>query len=238
MNVHNIFYIAPEAIRGSTAIIQGPEFNHIKKVLRKEIGQPIFLTDGQGHRYTAEICGTEKSLMKARVLQTEQMPKRCRVDITVGFAMVKGLRNDVIIEKGTELGVSRFLVFLSRYSVIKHVSEQRIIRFKKIAVSAMVQSQQYYLPEVIYMPSMKDLFPAGSGYDSMLVADPGGDADVPKDAQKILLLIGPEGGFTESERDLLVEQGARLWSLGPTRLRSETAALVAITKILTAYGQI
>jgi 16S rRNA (uracil1498-N3)-methyltransferase len=85
---------------------------------------------------------------------------------------------------------------------------------------------------------MKDLFPAGSGYDNMLVADPGGDADVPKDAQKILLLIGPEGGFTESEKDLLVEQGARLLSLGPTRLRSETAALVAITKILTAYGQI
>jgi 16S rRNA (uracil1498-N3)-methyltransferase len=238
MNVHNIFYIAPDAIKASSVTIQGSEFKHIKKVLRKEIGQTIYLSDGLGHRYKAEICGIEKSLMKARVLQTEKMSRKGSVDLTVGFAVVKGLRNDVIIEKGTELGVSRFLVFLSRYSVVKKVSEQRMSRFKKIAVSAMLQSQQYYLPEVICKKGVEDIFQEGSGYDSVLVADPNGDVDVPADARKILLLIGPEGGFTETEKGYLAENGARLLSLGPTRLRSETAALTGIIKVLTIYGQI
>ncbi len=238
MNIHNIFYVIPGSIQASVVTIQGPEFNHIKKVLRKEIGQTIFLADGQGHRYRAEICAIEKSRVRARVLQTERVSRKSMVDLTVGFALVKGLRNDVIIEKGTELGVSRFLVFSSRYSVIKKLSETRIERFRKKAQSAMLQSQRYYLPEVVRMSSIGGILQAGDGYDRILVADPSGEAGVPTDAKKMLLLIGPEGGFTEPEKEILVKKGARLLSLGPTRLRSETAALAAIAKILTVYGQI
>lgn len=238
MNTHNIFYVAPEFFKGCEVVIQGPQLHHIRKVLRKEVGRTIFLTDGQGNQYETEIQSVGKSLMKACVLQKKQMPRKFELDLTVGFAVVKGLRNDVIIEKGTELGVSRFLVFLSRYSVIKHLSEHRISRFRKIAKSAMVQSQQYYLPEILSAGSVEEIPQFDLGYDQILVADPGGEAGVLKGIRRILLLIGPEGGFADFEKGFLLKQGAKFVSLGPTRLRSETAAIAAISKILTVYGLI
>jgi 16S rRNA (uracil1498-N3)-methyltransferase len=238
MSDHNIFYIPPQFFRAGQVTIEGPHLRHIKNVLRKRTGEQITLTDGQGNHYGVELGDARRGKATAKIVHKKLMPRKCTVDLTVGFAVVKGLRNDVIIEKGTELGVSRFVVFLSRYSVIKHLSEQRINRFKKIAASAMIQSQQYYLPEVLFAPNIEEIAQANSCYDRILVADPSGKAAVPTGARRILLLIGPEGGFAQSEKDSLVKQSARLLSLGPTRLRSETAAIAAVSKILTVYGQI
>ena len=105
-------------------------------------------------------------------------------------------------------------------------------------IPRMVYYVREFLPEIFSAGSLEDILQVDFGYDQMIVADPGGEVTVPKDIRRILLLIGPEGGFADFEKNLLVNQGARLLSLGPTRLRSETAAIVAVSKILTAYGQI
>lgn len=166
------------------------------------------------------------------------MPRRSTVEITLGFVPVKGLRNDTIIEKGTELGVVRFVLFQSMRSVVRNVSRQKLDRLMKIAQSAMTQSQQYYMPEIVSVKTIEDLFVKDPHYDQMYVAEPTGQTTLQTQGRRILLLIGPEGGFTESEIDLFADHGVRPMSLGCTRLRSETAAIAGIAKILAACGQI
>ena len=176
--------------------------------------------------------------MTAKIVEKKLMPRKCSLEITVAFVPVKGLRNDVIIEKGTELGVTGFVVFNSEHAVVRHIGAQKIERWKKIAQSAMTQSQQYYLPDIFYALGIDNILQIGRSYDSIVVSDPGGKREVPLGVRRILLLIGPEGGLSESETDFLLTGGASFMSLGPNRLRSETAAIVGVSKILAEYGLI
>ncbi len=219
-------------------MIKGAQFSHINNVLRKKRGDIISLSDGRGHRYEVELGAAARSEVHARIIHKELVPRKHTMHITLGFVPVKGSRNDTVVEKGTELGVARFIIFASERSVLKDVGKQKIARFQRLAQSAMIQSQQYYMPEIIYAPNIAHMLQIDTMYDCIVVADPSGRASVTTDVRKILLLIGPEGGFTDSEIDLLVGRGALLMSLGNTRLRSETAAIVAVTKILVARGQI
>jgi len=238
MNSHNIFYIPPHLFRSNEVTIKGSHLRHVINVLRKRRGEQIALTDGQGYEYQAEICDIRESSLVARILKKQYIPRKFSLEIAVGFVPVKGLRNDSLIEKGTQLGVTRFISFASEHSVVKNVGTQKIERWKKIAQSAIVQSQQYHVPEIAFARNIEEMTRISAGYDITLVAEPSGNAMVTLGARSVMFLVGPEGGFSESERDFLTEQGASLLSLGPTRLRSETAAIVGVSKILAAYGLI
>jgi len=238
MSSHNIFHIPRQLFHGNEVIIQGSQLRHVINVLRKRRGEEITLTDGQGYEYQVQICEIRKSSLVAKILNKQYIPRKSSLEITVGFVPLKGLRNDPIIEKATELGVARFIGFVSEHSVVRNVGAQKIRRWKNIAQSAMVQSQQYYMPEVIIARSIEELMQSRPGYDIILVTEPSGKTVVPLGAQRMMLLVGPEGGFSESERDFFVKQGASFLSLGPNRLRSETAAIVGISKIMVAYGLI
>jgi 16S rRNA (uracil1498-N3)-methyltransferase len=238
MNEHNIFYVPPDCYAEKEVLIRGSQLRHVRNVLRKKRGDNIFLTDGLGNRYRVGLTALVGSEMRAEILGRERMPRKCSVQITVGFVPVKGLRNDAVIEKCTELGVARFIIFLSERSVLKNIGAQKLARFAKVAQSAMIQSQQCYLPDILYAPGIADMLEFVGHHERIFVADSEGEARVQTGAGKILLLIGPEGGFTDEERDFFLSRGASLLSLGNTRLRSETAALVGVAKILTAYGEI
>ncbi|UCD20236.1 MAG: 16S rRNA (uracil(1498)-N(3))-methyltransferase [candidate division WOR-3 bacterium] len=238
MDEHNIFYVPAGSLAGAAVLIKGSQLAHIKGALRKRKGERIYLTDGRGCLYEAEINSLTRSSMSARILHKRMMPRKYDVDITLAFAPLKGMRNEMIIEKGTELGVARFVLFPSLRSVVRNMSSRKIVRFTKIAQGAMTQSQQYYLPEITYAKSIDDLFVRDVSYDQMYVAEPSGTRVLPTGGKRILLLIGPEGGFAESELDSFLGRGVQTMYLGPARLRSETAAIAGITRILLAAGQI
>ncbi|UCF71479.1 MAG: 16S rRNA (uracil(1498)-N(3))-methyltransferase [candidate division WOR-3 bacterium] len=238
MDEHNIFYVPAGSMGGAAVHIKGSRLAHIKGALRKRKGESIHLTDGTGCLYEAKIDSLTRSSLSAKIVHKRMMPRRYDVDITLAFAPLKGMRNEMIIEKGTELGVVRFVLFPSRRSVVRNMSSQKIVRFMKIAQSAMTQSQQYYLPEIMHVQTIDDLFIRDNSYDKMYVAEPSGMKAMPTGGKRILLLIGPEGGFTESELDSFLGRGVQTMYLGSARLRSETAAIVGITKILLAAGQI
>lgn len=236
MSEHNIFYIPVQSIGETEIVIRNPQLHHIREVLRKRTGDSVLLTDGQGYRYQAKIYDVGRTVLKAKIFKKDLMPRKSSLEIAVGFVPVKGLRNDLVIEKGTELGVARFIVFVSEYSVLRNLSAQKLDRFRKIAASAMIQSQQYYLPEIRQAQDIQEMLQICKGYDLVLMADPHGKQEVRPDARKVLLVVGPEGGFSDSETTLFTRCGALLFSLGSTRLRSETAAIVGVTKIFVAYG--
>ncbi len=237
MKDHNIFYVSPDFFAGEEVAIPVSQLQHITRVLRRKRGERISLTDGRGYRYETELGDVTRTEMRARIISREFIPRRSSLHMTLGFVPIKGMRNDAIVEKGTELGVARFIVFISEHSVLRSIGTQKISRFQKIVQSAMIQSQQYYMPEMIYAKSISHMLQSDN-YDKIVVADPDGSMDVPLGAGKLLLLVGPEGGFGDSERDNFIEHGAFLLSLGHTRLRSETAAIAGVTKVLAAYREI
>lgn len=237
MKAHNIFYIPPDLFEGDEVTIPRSQYQHITRVLRKRRGERICLTDGCGYRYDAELGDVTRSEMRARIVHREFVARRTALQLTVGFVPVKGSRNDAVIEKGTELGVVRFIVFISERSVLRKFGAQKLDRLHKMAQSAMIQSQQYYMPEIIFAPSIKHMLEPGK-YDRIVLADQNGAMDVPLGADKLLLLIGPEGGFSDAERNDFAGRGAVPLKLGHTRLRSETAAIAGVTKILAAYGEL
>ena len=238
MNEHIIFYVPAGSITDADAVIKGPELMHIRGALRRRVGERICLTDGHGYQYEAEIGSLARSSIGVKILNKRRMPRKIDVEITLAFVPVKGMRNDMIIEKGTELGVFRFVLFPSRRSVLRNIGSQKIARLMKIAQSAMAQSRQYYMPQVSCVDAIDDLLAKDKSYDRMYVADPAGQKVFPSGGRKMLLLVGPEGGFTESEMESFAQRGVQAIGLGSTRLRSETAAIVGITKILVANGEI
>ncbi len=102
----------------------------------------------------------------------------------------------------------------------------------------MLQSQQYYLPDMIINENVDVLLGSFPEFDLVLVADRQGSLEVPRGAGSVLYIVGPEGGFDDAELEGFQGNGAHLLSLGQNRLRSETAAIVGISKILATYGAI
>jgi 16S rRNA (uracil1498-N3)-methyltransferase len=232
---HNLFFVPPDTIENDEVTLRGDTFQHIQRVLRKKSGDTIFLTDGRGTRFSAEITQSSASRIHARITQRLHIERTNLVNIELAFVPLKGHKNDFIIEKGTELGITKFRPFFSRFSVIPHLSAQKLNRFKKIAVSAMLQSQQYYTPDFMVMKDLHDMTKIFTSFDLVLVADRCGRQTVPLNARTILYIVGPEGGFSQDEVARVKNCGATMLSLGSQRLRSETAALCGIMKILTAY---
>lgn len=234
--IHNIFYVSQEKIVDDTIIVSGKELHHLKNVLRKRAGDQIFFTDGEGYRYKGAITQTSRSRIHVKILDKTHIQRTAVVDLTVAFVPLKGVRNDFIIEKGTELGVQRFLPFRSMFSVVPRLSSTKLNRLRNIAKSAMLQSQRYYMPEIIYQDSLDTLLKCSNYFECILLANRNGKQGVPADIGSILYVVGPEGGFDASEIERFIKHGARLLSLGHTRLRSETAAVAGIVKILAALG--
>lgn len=230
--VHNLFYIPPHFLQSSKLVITGEEFHHLKNVLRKKSGDVLILSDGLGHRIEARIINSDRREIGAEIIKKEIMGANPPVVVDLALAPLKGTRTDLIIEKGTELGIRRFILYTSQNSTVKELTGGKIERYRKIALSAMLQSQRYFLPEFHVPGRMTDLLSIISSYDTVLVADPSGTGDVSPGKKNILFIVGPEGGFDERELSSFLNAGARTLSLGKVRLRSETAAIAGIVKIL------
>lgn len=236
--MHNLFYASSHKIKGDTITIDREELHHVRNVLRVRQGDIVWITDGSGNRYQTKITELGKIKLTAHILEKTYVKRPSTVNLELAFVPLKSSRNNIIIEKCTELSVSKFHPFISKYSVVPQMTEQKAGRLQRIAVSAMLQSQQYYLPDIIISENVDALFAACSDFDLVLVADPKGSLQVPRGAGSVLYIVGPEGGFDDAELEEFQSNGAQLLSLGQNRLRSETAAIVGISKILAAYGAI
>lgn len=236
--MHNLFYIPPEKITSKEIVINGEAFHHLKNVLRKKVGATVVISDGAGSVFTTEIISITRSHMTTQIVDKKIVAHRRSLRCALAFVPIKGARNDYILEKGTELGIDRFVPFISERSVVQRIRHSRLQRFERVAISAMLQSQQYFLPAIQPLANSAALADIFLQYDRVFVAHPDGPRAVDRSAGSVLLVIGPEGGFDEHEVSLFTDRGARLLSLGIHRLRSETAAIVGVTKILTAYSEL
>jgi 16S rRNA (uracil1498-N3)-methyltransferase len=217
-----------------------PEQARHVAVLRLLDGAPIELFDGGGRRFRAEL--TSGSL---RVLEElAPLPQR-RADVVLVQALAKGEKMDLVVQKATELGVSRIVPLAAERAVVRLGTERagsRVGRWQKLAQEAARQCERSDVPAIDAPASWGDVFallraePARRG----ILLDPAERelrlAAAARGSSELLLAIGPEGGFSERERDEALRAGMLAAGLGSLVLRTETAGLAALAVVLHVHG--
>ena len=222
-----LFYI-PE-VSGSVVSLDATESKHAVKVLRLSKGDPIRIVDGKGGFYEAKILDDNPKNCKLSVLKSEKEFGKKTFKLHIAIAPTKNIdRFEWFLEKATEIGIDEITPILSEHSERKVIKPERL---EKIILSAMKQSVKAYLPVLNKLTSVRDLI-SGSTTKNKFIAHciQGEKSHLKNEINKnkdILILIGPEGDFSEEEVGLAKENGFREISLGSSRLRTETAGVVA-----------
>lgn len=213
---------------GSVIPLDEDTSRHVAQVLRMQVGERLELTDGKGSRMEAELTVSHKRNSAVRILTQESMPASARqVTIAISFTKHSG-RMEWFLEKATELGVYSVLPLMCARTEKQKLRPERL---RAVMVSALLQSRQYYLPNLEQPISPEDLLEDPSQLS--LIAHCGGGEKASMHTilntthQKMRIMIGPEGDFTDAEIDQCKKKGFISVSLGANRLRTETAGIAA-----------
>ncbi|HET9886098.1 MAG TPA: RsmE family RNA methyltransferase [bacterium] len=232
-------YIPKDKVAGGQAVVDGESRDHLVKSLRVRVGDRFLATDGEGRELLLETTGMKPRTLEARVVEERRVAPGIGRAITLALCPPKGSRMETAVEKCAEMGAGKIVPLLCTRSVVKTEEDSaRVERWRRIARSAMVQSEQCWSLEIT-APRTMDALLDENGWAQLLLAHPAPDAmaiDVALAASNgnspVTLLVGPEGGFTDEEVNGARKKGARTVTLGATRLRSETAAIVALALAL------
>jgi 16S rRNA (uracil1498-N3)-methyltransferase len=219
---------------GETVRIEGGDAHHIVHVLRLRPGDHVEVVDSAAHAFDAEIVDGDGV---GALLVRESVPQGLgNVRIDVAQAMPKGQKMDYVVEKATELGAGAILPFVSERTVAREAGTAKLARWRRVARSASEQSGRRAIPAVPAPLEFDELLARFCAYDLVLFAWESSDAqplrlrlrELLKDARNVLVVVGPEGGFSHAEADAARAAGAELISLGRNILRTETAALAML----------
>ncbi|MSR60073.1 MAG: 16S rRNA (uracil(1498)-N(3))-methyltransferase [Planctomycetaceae bacterium] len=220
------FYL-PQSFEAPTLSLQGSEAHHLSRVLRLKAGDEVILFDGQGQEARARIEALADDRVELTVCERRAGRNESAVALTLAVAVPKGDRFDWLVEKATELGVTRLVPLITSRSVVDPRAG-KLDRLRRTIVEASKQCGRSRLMELTAPTSWTDFVEQDRGGGGLWVADPSGESLSGRglvDAGVVTGAVGPEGGFTPDELELACRHGARLISLGPRILRIETAAL-------------
>jgi 16S rRNA (uracil1498-N3)-methyltransferase len=212
-------------IQGDQAILTDQELAHLK-VLRKVVGDEVHFIDGKGFLYTGKVSSLSKKAAVISWHSREEKNKNRNYYLHVAIAPTKSMdRIEFFLEKAIEIGVDEISFFTSFHSERKVVKRERL---EKIALSACKQSLKYHFPQINTEVKLNDLLTVG-GYDVKAIAhcQNGEKMDVKTIAknERMLILIGPEGDFSQEEIDNSIGSGLIGLDLGENRMRTETAGI-------------
>ncbi len=223
-------YYSSSGENGGKLILTGDEAKHAAGVMRHKQGDVLFVTDGRGKIFEAEILEASKSKVVCQVLNVKEFTNELGNICFVIPRLKNPSRFEFALEKSVELGITDFIVFDAERSVAKG---SKLERWQKITESAMKQSLHGFLPVVRYFKSLKEI-PIEEG-DTVIIFEQESERkflDELKEIEngnKIYFIFGPEGGLTKSE--LQTFKQAKVLQLTKNRLRSETAIITAASAI-------
>jgi 16S rRNA (uracil1498-N3)-methyltransferase len=228
------YYTPPENISDKTLTITNDEAKHLSKVLRKEPGADILVTDGVGNLYTCKIEEIINKEIICKIINRQKNVNESQIKLTAYISILKNpARFEFAIEKLTELGVHSIQPIITERVISK--SKNKSFRWQLIALSAMKQSQRCFLPKVQsplkFEKAVKDCKDETSfiAHEKVLSSSPLHAEGL---EGEVSLFIGPEGGFTDEEINIAESNGFKVISLGKRKFRSETAAIAAASLIL------
>ncbi len=231
-----LFVAAPDTAHGRIRIA-GPELRHLR-TLRLAPGATLVVFDAHGDEHDVRLERVTTSAAEATIVATRRPERDSPLDLVVAPALLKGVKMDLVIEKTTELGVRRIAPVVSRRAVAQGA---RVDRWRRIALAAAKQCGRTAVPVVDApspletlvqqpWPGLKLLAWEGEREQSLVA--------LPAAARAVVVLVGPEGGFTSEEVAAATARGFVPVTLAPRILRAETAALAAVTLCQHRWGDL
>ena len=224
----NLFYAPDLTLNTDFYLFDKDESRHIIKSLRKKDNDKLFLTNGMGGWFVAKIIDANPKQTRIKIL-SHQQKSASSFNIHIAMAPTKSNeRYEWFLEKATEIGINEITPIVSRYSERKKINKAR---WNKILVSAMKQSLQAYKPRLNDLMNLDDFINKDFGAAQKLMAYCQAEdtlSSTISSVQNILILIGPEGGFSDFEVQKAKAAGFITATISPNRLRTETAGLVSL----------
>lgn len=230
-------------IKDGKAFLGEEDAHHLLSVLRAKEGEKIEIVSS-GRLFLASIDGLKPLSISIQEERASDSELDC--DLFLAFSLLKNGHDELVLQKGTELGVKGFLPFVSKRTIIsleEKDKQKRLIRYQKIVQGAAEQSKRLIVPTVYPILSYKSVLSLGDPNLQRFFAYEGASEDefnlfgtfsALKRGSKAIVLIGPEGGFSEEEAALAKEKGFETISLGKRILRAETASIYAASAFMTA----
>ena len=208
------------------------ESKHAMKVLRKKEGDMLNFTDGKGNMYIGEVTIPDSKRTSVRIVKSEQKPKQHNYHLHIAIAPTKNMyRFEWFLEKSTEIGIDEITPIICSRSERKILKTERCNR---ILLSALKQSLKLHLPKLNEIVALKDFIKQdfkGAKYIAHCRDGEKNELKIVNKTEKTLILIGPEGDFSPKEIELALQNQFKEVSLGTSRLRTETAGIVAVHSI-------
>ena len=237
------FYLPQPLSSGATIQLEAESAHYLRTVLRLKKGADLVVFNGKGGEYPATLIEAHKDAVSVVLGEFNPREAESLLFTTLGLGISRSERMDMAIQKAVELGVTSITPLLAERCVVQldddARKEQRVRHWRKVAQGACEQCGRNRIPEIAEPFALEEWALQQTGL--RLFLDPNGVKtlrELPQPQSPISLMIGPEGGFAEHERDLAVKAGFTALKLGPRILRTETAALAALGAIQTLWGDL
>ncbi|MCP3944153.1 MAG: 16S rRNA (uracil(1498)-N(3))-methyltransferase [Desulfobacteraceae bacterium] len=240
------FLISEECLDNNKAVIKGQDAKHIYKVLRLKIGDHIPLTDGKGMDYEGKILTIAPDLIQLNLTKGHHSKTESSLHITVCCAMLKDKKMDMVIKHLTQLGIVEWVPFFCERSIPTPDSKRllkRTERWDTIVKESIKQCQRSRLVSICTPKNFQELLDLSDNFHQKIAfweksSHPLTQLPPAPSDSRVIILIGPEGGFTDEEISLAQAKGFEAYTLGPRVMRAETAAICATSLIQHLLGDI
>jgi 16S rRNA (uracil1498-N3)-methyltransferase len=236
-------YVEAALAAGGSHVLEGSAANHIMRVLRLRDGDALTLFDGRGGEYGARITGFRKDSVQVEVQEHRDVERESKLNLTLAQGISRGERMDWVMQKATELGVMRIVPVITERTMVKldeRQSERKVEHWRGIVIAACEQSGRNRVPEIATPCAFHEVLRSPDEQGKKLLLSPTGSLNARELALsgRAMLLVGPEGGLSPAEQELAVAAGFEQVRMGPRVLRTETAAIAALTILQHDFGDI
>ena len=239
MRIPRIF--TPQALTpNSTLVLAESQSHYLSKVLRMQAGRELILFNGEGGEYSAEIAAVHKKHVDVSVIEFSVENRQSHLQLELAIGVSRGERMDWVLQKATELGVTKITPLMTERTEVKlggERADKKMEHWQQILISACEQCQRNLLPELSEPRNLSEWI-GECDAELKFVLHHRDNQGLPqnKSAQSIALLIGPEGGLDDDEIAQAIAQKFSPLTLGPRVLRTETAPVAAISLVQYLWG--
>ncbi|MBP1999151.1 16S rRNA (uracil1498-N3)-methyltransferase [Paenibacillus shirakamiensis] len=247
------YFIPTDQFGDSEVVITGEDARHIARVMRGKPKDQVIVSDGISREAVVELVLVDPLEVTAVIIETMDMSQEAWLQVTVAQSLPKGDKMELVIQKCTEIGATAFVPFLSERTIVQYderKEDKRVTRWRKIAKEAAEQAHRSKVPDIEFSHSWKQLLQTFESYDLVLLCYEKEEGRQLRDVlqpfvenmdrsrtYRMLIAVGPEGGLTEKEVQQAETSGALSIGLGRRILRTETAAMAALTCMLYETGE-
>ena len=243
------FFVSKDSIGGNNAVIDGEDVKHIYRVLRLQVGDKVSVNNSEGKEYVGEITFIDKNEVNINLLEETSINNESPVEVYLYQGIPKSTKMDLIVQKNTELGVKAITPIITERVVVKTELKEykKVDRWNRIALEACKQCKRSLIPQINVPIEFDNLIEELKHMDLVVVPYENQKGygikklieNIEKDSiNKVAIVIGPEGGFADSEILKLKEIGSEIVTLGPRILRTETAGFTCLSLIMYELGDL